>query len=68
MVTKRRNHDEPECVRIALQLYEDGEFGMRGAAAFAGLTIGEMMSEANERGVLSNYDEAELADDADALY
>jgi predicted HTH domain antitoxin len=40
---------------------------MRGAAAFAGPTIGEMMAEANERGVPSNYDAAERADDVDAL-
>ena len=37
------------------------------AADIAGLTISEMMHEANERGVLSNYDEADLAEDVDAL-
>ena len=40
---------------------------MRGAADLAGLSIAEMMREVNERGVLSNYDEADLADDVDAL-
>lgn len=56
-----------ELIRVALQQYQDGAVGMRGAADIAGLTIAEMMSEANERGVLSNYDEARLADDVDAL-
>ena len=56
-----------ELVRIALQRYQEGEVGMRGAAAIAGLSITEMMREANARGILSNYDEAELADDVDAL-
>jgi len=40
---------------------------MRGAADLAGLSIAEMMAEANERGVLSNYDEADMTDDVDAL-
>ena len=40
---------------------------MRGAAELAGLTVSEMMAEANDRGVLSNYDEVDLADDVDAL-
>jgi predicted HTH domain antitoxin len=56
-----------ELVRHAIEQYRDGEVGMRGAADIAGLTIAEMMAEANERGVLTNYDEADLADDADAL-
>lgn len=56
-----------ELIRIALQRYREGEVGMRGAAEIAGLTIAEMMHEANERGVLSNYDEADLEDDVDAL-
>lgn len=56
-----------ELVRLALQRYSDGEVGMRGAADLAGLTIAEMMAEANERDVLSNYDEVDLADDVDAL-
>ncbi|MFC6861964.1 UPF0175 family protein [Halomicroarcula sp. GCM10025817] len=56
-----------ELIRVALQRYQDGTVGMRGAAALAGLTIAEMMAEANDRGVLSNYDEADLADDVDAL-
>jgi predicted HTH domain antitoxin len=33
----------------------------------ADLPVAEMISEANERGVMSNYDEADLADDVDAL-
>lgn len=56
-----------ELIRLALQRYSHGEVGMRGAAEIAGLTIAEMMAEANERGVLSNYDEADLADDVEAL-
>lgn len=56
-----------ELVRIALQRYQDGEVGMRGAAGIAGLSIVEMMHEANERGVLSNYDEVDLESDVDAL-
>jgi predicted HTH domain antitoxin len=61
------NHDESERIPLALQQYEDGELGMRGAAALAGVSIAEIMTEANERGVLSNYDAAELTDDVDAL-
>lgn len=56
-----------ELVRLALQRYRDGAVGMRGAAEIAGLTIAEMMREANERGVLMNYDPADLEDDVDAL-
>jgi predicted HTH domain antitoxin len=56
-----------ELIRLALQRYQDGEVGMRGAADLAGLSIAEMMAEANERGILSNYDEADLTDDVDAL-
>jgi len=56
-----------ELIRVALQRYQDGEIGMRGAAELAELTIAEMMAEANDRGVLSNYDEADLADDVDTL-
>ncbi|WP_254282467.1 UPF0175 family protein [Haloarcula salina] len=56
-----------ELIRVALQRYQDGEIGMRGAADLAGVTIAEMMAEANDRGVLSNYDEVDLADDVDAL-
>jgi predicted HTH domain antitoxin len=62
-----RRGAQEELIRIALQRYQDGEVGMRGAADIAGLTIAEMMTEANERGVLSNYDEADLSDDVDAL-
>lgn len=40
---------------------------MRGAADIANLTIAEMMREANERGVRSNYDPADLEADVDAL-
>lgn len=56
-----------ELIRIALQRYQDGEVGMRGAADIAGLSIAEMMAEANDRGILSNYDEADLTSDVDAL-
>ena len=56
-----------ELVRIALQRYQDGEVGMRGAARIAGLTIAETMAEANERGILLNYDEVDLESDVDAL-
>jgi len=56
-----------ELIRVALQRYQDGEVGMRGAAELAGLTIAEMMAEANDRGVLANYDEADLAADVEAL-
>lgn len=62
-----RRGAQEELVRLALQRYQDGDVGMRGAADLAGLTITEMMHEANERDVLSNYDEADLADDVDAL-
>jgi len=54
-------------VGIALQRYRDGEVGMRGAADLAGVSMTEMMREANERGVLSNYDETDLADDVESL-
>jgi len=56
-----------ELIRVALQRYQNGEVGMRGAAAVAGLTIAEMMHEANERGVMLQYDEADLEEDVDAL-
>lgn len=56
-----------ELIRIALDRYQAGEVGMRGAAEIAGLSIGEMLREANERNVLSNYDEADLEADVDAL-
>jgi Ribbon-helix-helix protein, copG family./Uncharacterised protein family (UPF0175). len=56
-----------ELLRVAIERYRDGAVGMRGAAEIAGLSVTEMMREANERGVLSNYDESELADDVDAL-
>lgn len=54
-------------IRIALERYREGEVGMRGAAEIVGLTIAEMMHEASERGVLANYDEADLEGDVDAL-
>ena len=56
-----------ELIRLALERYREGEVGMRGAAELTGLTVSEMMAEANDRGVLSNYDEVDLADDVDAL-
>lgn len=56
-----------ELVRIALRRYREGEVGMRGAADLAGLSIAEMMREANERGVLLNYDEADLEADVETL-
>jgi predicted HTH domain antitoxin len=56
-----------ELVRLALLRYREGAVGMRGAAGIAGLTIPEMMEEANERGILANYDEADLESDVDAL-
>jgi len=62
-----RRGAQEELIRIALQRYQDGEVGMRGAADIAGVTIAEMMAEANDRGVMSNYDEADLVDDVDAL-
>jgi len=58
---------DEELIRIALQRYQDGEVGMRGAAELAGLSISEMMTEASERNVTSNYEKADLADDVDAL-
>lgn len=65
--TAIRRGAREELVRVALQRYRDGEVGMRGAARIAGLTISEIMYEANERGVLTNYDEADLEADVDAL-
>ena len=56
-----------ELIRLALERYREGEVGMRGAADLAGVTIAEMLHQANARGVLSNYDEADLEDDVDAL-
>lgn len=65
--TAVRQGAREELIRLALQRYQDGDVGMRGAADLAGVTIAEMMAEANDRNVLSNYDEADLADDVDAL-
>lgn len=56
-----------ELVRVALERYQHGEVGMREAARIAGLSIAEMMAEANERGILLNYDETDLEADVDAL-
>ncbi|MFU8869091.1 UPF0175 family protein [Natronococcus sp.] len=56
-----------ELIRIALERYREGEVGMRGAAEIAGVSIARMMAEANDRNVLSNYDEADLEADVDAL-
>lgn len=54
-------------VQVALQRYGEGAVGMRGAANLAGVTIAEMMHEANERGVPMNLDEIDLESDVDAL-
>jgi predicted HTH domain antitoxin len=62
-----RRGTREELIRLALQRYRDGEVGMRGAAELAGVTIPEMMIEANDRGILANYDEADLVEDVDAL-
>lgn len=56
-----------ELIRVALRRYQEGEVGMRGAAEIAGITIAEMMAEANERGVLTNYDDADLESDVESL-
>lgn len=56
-----------ELIRIALRRYRGGEVGMRGAADLAGVSITEMMREANDRGVVSNYDEVDLESDVEAL-
>lgn len=56
-----------ELVELALQRYQDGEIGMRGATVLAGLSIGDLMAEANQRGISTNYEAADLADDVDAL-
>lgn len=56
-----------ELVRVALDRYRDGAVGMRGAADIAGLTVAEMMAEANDRGVLLNYDETDLESDVENL-
>jgi predicted HTH domain antitoxin len=62
-----RRGAQEELTRIALQRYSEGDVGMRGAAQIAGLTIAEMMDEASDRGVLTNYDDTELAGDVEAL-
>ncbi|MDZ7687250.1 MAG: UPF0175 family protein [Halobacteriales archaeon] len=62
-----RGGTHEELVRIALRRYREGEVGMRGAAELSGTTVAEMMAEANERGVLSNYDEADLESDVESL-
>lgn len=62
-----RRGAQEELIRVALQRYQEGEVGMRGAAEIAGVTIAEMMHEANDRGVMMQYDEADLEDDVDAL-
>ncbi len=56
-----------ELIKLALERYREGDVGMRGAAEIAGLSISEMMREAYDRGVLLNYDEADLESDVDAL-
>lgn len=65
--TALRRGAREELIRRALEEYRDGDVGIRGAADLAGLTIAEMMTEANERGVLTNYDDVDLAEDVDAL-
>jgi len=62
-----RDGAKQELVRIALQRYQEGKIGMRDAAELADMTISEMMAEANQRGVLSNYDEADLESDVESL-
>jgi predicted HTH domain antitoxin len=62
-----RGGAKDELVRIALQRYQEGEIGMRDAAELAGTTVSEMMAEANKRGVLINYDEADLESDVESL-
>jgi len=61
-----RTSDE-EFVHLALEKYRRGEVGMRGAADIAGLSIAEMMTEANERDVRQNYDETDLESDVASL-
>jgi len=62
-----RSGAREELLRIALERYRDGDVGMRGAADIAGLTVAEMMAEANDRGVLHNYDETDLESDVESL-
>jgi len=62
-----RGGAKDELVRIALQRYQEGEIGMRDAAELVGTTVSEMMAEANDRGVLSNYDETDLESDVESL-
>lgn len=40
---------------------------MRGVAEIADVSIAQLMAEANERNVLTNYDDADLEADVDAL-
>lgn len=54
-------------IKLALERYRESDIGMRGAAALADVTIAEIMAEANARGILLNYDEADLEDDVAAL-
>ncbi len=56
-----------ELIEIALERYRNGDVGMRGAAELAGLTIGELMAAANDRDILSNYDEVDLERDVQVL-
>ncbi|MEZ3116260.1 UPF0175 family protein [Halobaculum sp. MBLA0147] len=65
--TAIRRGAREELIRVALQRYREGSVGMRGAADIAGLSIAEMMREANERGVMLNYDESDIESDVDAL-
>ena len=65
--TAIRRGAREELIRVAFQRYREGSVGMRGAADIAGLSIAEMMREANERGVMLNYDESDIESDVDAL-
>lgn len=56
-----------ELIEIALERYRNDEVGLRGAAELAGLTISEMMAAANDRDILSNYDETDLERDVQVL-
>ncbi|XGI82720.1 UPF0175 family protein [Halorutilales archaeon Cl-col2-1] len=61
------DEEEIELIYIALQRYQEGEIGMCDAADIAGVSIFEIMAEANERGILSNYDDADLEYDVESL-
>lgn len=56
-----------ELLRVAFRRYQEGEIGLRGVARLTDLTIPEIMHEANKRNVMTNYDEAALETDVEAL-